>query len=187
MPEPIPGTVGDVLGAAGAPIALTFRGASHPVSYPTLRVLDRAEKLVAMRASAAIAELADVLPTEELAEQKRELNSMIRSKQHGTGGKLWAEEFGQDGGMRGVLIMLWCCLEEARDGKPKESLPPPVAFDDMPLLLSESPDVFAVMGIVVPDFIRAAGTRRRLPAASLDSLQSQFGEAVAALQAARKA
>lgn len=177
MPESKTATVGDVLGSSGAPLCLTYLGKSHPVSPPTLRVLDRVEKFVAKRAAESLAELASVLSPAELQRQQKSLDTAIRAREYATGGELWAAEFRSDGGNRGMLIMLWCCLEEAREStKRPTELPPPIPFDDMPTVLQESPDAGTVMAMVLPDFSRAVGKRRRLPAAMMDTLENHLKE-----------
>lgn len=177
--QPVPGTVGDVLGNAGVVVSLTYMGRPHPVSYPTPRVLDRVEKLVAQRASAAIAELADVLPPAEHQSAKDRFHELLLAKEHGTGGKLWVKEFEADGGLRGVLMMLWACLEEGRDiSKDKAKLAPPIPFEDMATVLQESPDAQTAILMVLPDFIRAAGQRRKFPAAMIAEMESRIRESI---------
>lgn len=158
-----PVTAGDLLGSAGVPIFLTYRGKQYPVSPPTLRVLDRIEKLVVRRAIDSIEALQDVLTPAEYAAQSQELNSLIRAKEHGTGGKLWATEFTAEGGLRGVMLLLWACLEEARDPKVEG-----IDFEDMPQVFAESPDASAIVAQVMPDFTRAVGQRRKIPTAKLE-------------------
>jgi hypothetical protein len=173
MAEPT-ASAGDVLGAAGAPVSLRFDGKEYPVAYPTLRAIDRIEKLVA--------ELADVLTPQEMAEAKADLQQKVRAKQHATGGSMWLEEFGADGGARGLLLMFWACLEEAREKVPLATRPDPIPFDEMPRLLAESPDAMNAVALVLPDFTRAVGAKLKLPAASRAKLEERMRDGVAELQ-----
>lgn len=161
---------GDLLGASGVPLSLRFDGREHPVSYPTLRVLDRVEKLVVRRAIDAIEELATVLSREEMAAARAELNSMVRAREHATGGRLWAQEFGADGGLRGLQLLLWACMEEGREALPIAERGQPVPFDDMPTIMAESPDAGSVIAQVLPDFTAAVGKKRKIPAAKLQQM-----------------
>jgi hypothetical protein len=181
MAEPT-ASAGDVLGAAGAPVSLRFDGKEYPVAYPTLRAIDRIEKLVVRRATDAIAELADVLTPQEMAEAKADLQQKVRAKQHATGGSMWLEEFGADGGARGLLLMFWACLEEAREKVPLATRPDPIPFDEMPRLLAESPDAMNAVALVLPDFTRAVGAKLKLPAASRAKLEERMRDGVAELQ-----
>lgn len=173
-------SAGDALGAAGAPVRLTFRGHTHPVSPPTARVIDRVEKLVAFRVNAAAHELADTLPAADAHALRQSVLDDLKARRHATGGPLWAAEFAGDGGQRGTWLMLFACLEEGRAEEPeKDSLPPPLAFEDMPDVLAESPDAAAVVAVLLPDFIRAAGRKGRLPAAAVQRITEQAVKALA--------
>lgn len=163
-------SAGDVLGGAGVPLELTYKGRKHPVSPPTLAVLDRVEKAVAARAAAAVGELADVLPPKDFADLKADLMAKLRAKEHATGGVLWQAEFAADGGLRGLQLVLWACLEDARErAADKATLPPPVPFEQLPDVFADSPDAEAVAAVLLPDFFRAAAKRRRVPAAAVES------------------
>lgn len=180
--DPAPLSTGDVLGEAGVPVSLTFRGRPHPVSPPVPRVIDRVEKLVAFRANAAANDLADALPPADAAALKASVLADLKARQHATGGTLWAAEFGADGGQRGTHLMLFACLEDAREqAKDPTALPPPIPFDDMADVLAESPDAAAVVAVMLPDFLRAAGKRRKFPAATVERMVAQ---AVRSLKAA---
>ena len=175
---------GDLLGSAGVPLSVTYRGHQHPVSPPTLAVLDRVEKLVAARQNAAVNDLEGVLPAADHAELKADLMAQLKAREHRTGGRLWAAEFAADGGQRGLCLMLWGCLEEARSqaADPK-SLPPATPFDDVPALLRESPDAEMVAAVLLPDFISAVGQRRNLPAAAVGEMIRRYQEALAKAKA----
>lgn len=177
MPDESPSTVplGKVLGAAGAPMTLTYNGKEHPVSPANLRVHDRVEKFVAKLASAELAELKDTLPPEEFEAMRGELGSLIRKGEHKTLGKLWLEQIYADGGARGILIMLHCCLEEARDSakRPKE-LPAPIPFGDLNDVLQDSPDAREVLAVMVPDFFRVAATNKRIPKEKRAELETKI-------------
>ena len=162
------GTVGDVLGIAGVPMTITYEGKQHPVSPPTLRVLDRVEKLVAQRAMAAVNEMADYLSTADYTAQKEALEGLLRTRQHATLGKLWAEEFKTSSGL---TLLYWACLEEARDQSPNpKQLPPQIPLDKMSKLLRESPDATMVFMIVVPSFIQAVGEKANLPLSQIEEM-----------------
>lgn len=161
--------LGGLLGDSGAPLALTFRDRSHPISPPTAAVLDRVEKLVALRANEMAEEMARTLPPAAARRHADRLDAKLGAGQHKTGGELWAAEFEADGGARGLQLILFCCLEDARArAADKDALPKAIPFDDIPTVLDESPDAGVVAKLLLPDFFRAAGARRKLPAAEVD-------------------
>lgn len=175
-----PASAGDLLGSAGVPLSITFRDKAHPVSPPTLAVLDRVEKLVAVRQNEAVNELDGVLPPEDVETNRQDLMAKLRAKEHRTGGKLWATEFAADGGARGLCLMLWACLEEGRkQASDPKTLPPAIAFDDIPAVLAESPDAQMVAAVLLPSFMQAVGERRKLPAAAVAEMVERYRAALA--------
>ena len=164
---------GDVLGAAGATLTVTYRDKKHPVSRPTARVLDRVEMLVAQNQNAAANDLAGVLPPKDVAAMKADLMTKLRAREHVTGGSLWASEMEADGGMRGLQMVFWSCLEEAREkASDKAGLPPPIKIEEIPAVLAESPDAEMVARLLLPDFFQAAQRRRGVPAAKITTPQA---------------
>ena len=157
---------GDVLGAAGATLTVTYKDRQHPVSRPTARVLDRVEMLVAQNQNAATNEMAGILPAKDAAAMKADLMTKLRAREHATGGTLWAAEMEADGGMRGLQMVFWSCLEDARErSADKAGLPPPIKIEEIPAVLAESPDAEMVARLLLPDFFQAAQRRRGVPAA----------------------
>jgi len=165
------GTVGDMLGASGSTLTLTWNGVKYPVAYPTLKVTDRVEKLVARRALDEIAALKEILSQGEFAEMKAELNSQIRAGQHGSGGAMWVAEFTADGGSRGLCFILWASLAEARESLPpaERAKIPEIAFDDIPKVIEESEDAAMVLAMISPDFVKAVGIRKRINTAKMEA------------------
>lgn len=164
-----PTSAADILGVSGTPVTITYKGQRHPISPPVATVLDLVEQTVARRALQAIQDDAEFMPPEWTAEQRAQLGALMRQREHATGGKLWAAEFSADGGMRGLQLVLWACLEDARTrAKDKATLPPAIPFDDMTTVLAESPDAGAVAELWMPDFFKAAGKRRKMPAAVVE-------------------
>lgn len=164
-----PTSAGDILGGSAIPLTITFRGKTHTVSPPTLAVLDRVEKLVAMQAAESIREQAEYMPPEWVKQQEDKLGAMLRVREHRTGGKLWQEAFEADGGLRALQLMLFACLEEARAGTAdQQSLPPPIRFESIPDLLAESAEAGTVANLLLPDFFRAAAKRRKASAAAVE-------------------
>lgn len=154
-------TAGDVL---GTPLSLTYRGHVHPVWRPTLRVLDRVEELVALRAVDAC-ERQKFLPPKVYAELKDGVYARLRAEEHATGGSLWQEQFQADGGARGLLLILAACLAEARDkAADKSTLPPPIPFDDLTDVLNEAPEGAAVGRAILKSFFSLCAKRKRAPA-----------------------
>lgn len=177
--DPLPASAGDVLGAAGTPLTLTYRGQAHPASPATLAVVDRVEKLVAARQTAAVSELEGVLSPAELADLRRDLRAGLKAREHATGGSMWASEMGADGGTRGLMLILFACLEQAREtAKDPKSLPPPISFEDMTTVLFESPDAAEVAALLMPDFFLRVGERKKLPPATVQKLVADYQEAV---------
>lgn len=164
-----PTSAADILGVSGTPVFITYKDQQHPISPPVATVLDLVEQTVARRALAAIRKDAEFMPPEWTAGQEKDLGAMMRQREHATGGTLWAAEMGADGGMRGLQLVLWASLEDARNRtKDKTTLPPAIPFDDIPAVLEESPDAGAVANLLLPDFFRAAGKRRKMPAAVVE-------------------
>ncbi len=162
-----PTSAADILGVAGAPMFITYRGHQHPVSPPVATVLDLVEQTVARRALEQIKADAEFMPPEWTAKQEKDLGALMRQREHATGGSLWAAEMGAEGGVRGLQLILWASLEDARRrAKDKAALPPAIKFDDIPDVLEESPDAEAVANLLLPAFFKATGKRLKLPAAA---------------------
>lgn len=189
MPDDSPQTVplSRILGAAGAPMTLTYNGHEHPVAPATLRVLDRVEKMVAKLASSELAALKDALDAAEYADLRGDFGAMLRAGDHKTYGKIWMEQIYAEAGTRGVRIVLFCCLEEGRDlsKRPKE-LPDALPFDAMFDVLQNSPDAKEVLAIMVPDFFRATLEDKRIPKEKRAELTQKLGEIAAGLLAGFK-
>lgn len=164
--EAAPATAGDVI---GSPLTLTYKGNAHPVSRPVLRVLDRVEELVALRAVAANERQSKYLPAAVSARREKELFAKLDACENATGGKLWQAEFEADGGARGLQLILFACLEVGREkAKDKESLPPPIPFEDITDVLNQSPEAAYVSRAVVRGFFTRAAERRKIPAAQVE-------------------
>lgn len=162
------GTVGDVLGSAGVPMTITYEGKQHPVSPPTLRVLDRVEKLVARLAVDSITKLADILAPVDYAARMAALQDKLETNAYGTMQPLWLATVRTAGGLSAIY---WACLQEARESAPdKKALPPEIPFDKMATLLRESPDAATVFVMVVPNFFEAAFEKAELPVAQTQPL-----------------
>lgn len=160
-----PATAGDVL---GTPLSLTYQGHTHPVWRPTLRVLDRVEELVAQRAVAAC-ERQKFLPPKVYAELKERLYAKLGAEEHATGGSLWQDQFNADGGARGLSLILFCCLAEARDrAADKSALPPAIPFEDLPAVLNEAPEAARVGRALLKGFFKLAAGKRKIPAAAVE-------------------
>lgn len=170
-------SAGDVL---GTPLSLTYKGHTHPVWRPTLRVLDRVEELVAQRAVAAAEKQAKYLPPKTVAKREKELFAKLDAEENATGGKLWQGEFQGDGGARGMCLILFACLEEARSKTAdKSALPPAIPFDDVAEVLNESPEAAAVGKVLLKSFFSLAARRKKTPVAAVEKAMAEVEEMAA--------
>lgn len=164
--EVVPATAGDVL---GTPLSVTYKGGVHPVCRPTLAVLDRVEEMVALRAVRECEKQAKYLPAAVSARREKELFAKLDAAENASGGRLWQAEMEADDGARGFYLMLYACLQVGREkAKDKDSLPPPVAFEDMPDLVATAPEMAVVSRAVVRGFFTKVAERRRLPAGAVE-------------------
>jgi hypothetical protein len=177
-----PLSAGDLLGSDGVPNAVTHDGRSHPLAPPDmLGVLERVEATIAQQAVAELGRQAAFMPKEWTAKREKDLMRRLGLREHRTGGAMWAEEFEADGGTRGVLLVLYACLVEGRDlAKDKAALPPPIAFDDLPGVLLQSPDAKTVAALLVPDFFGKVAGVRNLPPEAVAAMVAEFQRVAAA-------
>lgn len=156
------------MGAAGAPLSITFRGKTHPVSPPTAAVLDLVEKKVVELAEANVEEMAGTLSPKRVEAMRDKFDALVRKREHATGGVLWREQMEADGGQRGANLMLWACLEMARlKAADPKALPPAIKLEAVTDVLQESPDAGRVAGLIVEGFMVEAGKRRKVPASEI--------------------
>jgi hypothetical protein len=152
------------MGNDGTPHTLRWNGRDYPVGEPCPAVVDRIEKHVIRAALDGLEEAKGAMTPAEQRRADDALQAAIRTRQHRPGGALWAAEMAADGGVRGLVLMLWSCMAEAHEGKDR---PPPTPDDVWAMYHEANAEVLAAAALVLPDFTRRAGERRKLPPAAI--------------------
>ena len=155
--NPIQATVGDSLGNAGQCCqTIEHGGTVFEFVYPCPATIARLEQLVAKTALANVAELATALEPQAYAELKNDVMGKIQAKKHAFGGELF---FQVTSTPDGPAMFLWSYL------RPNSTF----TLEQIRELMQERADDCARVALMLtPDFCRAAGKLRNLPAALID-------------------
>lgn len=157
--NPTHGTVGESLGNAGQCFATIEHGSTvFEFVYPCPASVARLEQLVAKTALENVAELAGVLEPATFAELKADVLGKIQAKKHGFGGELFHQITST---ADGPVMFLWSYL------RPNSTF----TLDQVRALIEEKGEECAAVAVqITPDFCRAAGRLRNLPAAVVERL-----------------
>lgn len=141
-------SIGDVLGSAGEPPIIVWKGKEYKVAYPTLATLDRMEKLIARRAMNELKELQGAIPDDQYMVLSDQIQSLIVARHYRVGGQLWAKMVS---GPEGILLYLQSYLQEHQ---------PTISEDDVKHMAADEPkQVQNAIAMVTPHFLALAGAR----------------------------
>lgn len=164
MSEPV-ASVGDVLGAAGEPMAVLWAGRTYRLGPPTVATLARLEELVLETAEAEIA----AQPARRRKRMEDRLEDHIMSRAYRVGGELYQRVMeGPDGGTLFVAALV------------REHHPGFAPADAKRMAAEEPGRVRRALAAVTPTFLRLVGEQQgatpdqiaRNVAQALDSLAS---------------
>ncbi len=147
----VPPSVGDVLGASGAPPTVTSNGKTWKVGYPTGGAKDRLEKLIVADAWENI-QAAKLGVPEVDDEMVKSFHTSVRNREYRTGGSLWSAAFSRlDGQVKFYLSLI-------------QEHHPEATAEDVVALMADQPDEFmTAMEIVTPRFFFVVAEAMGLP------------------------
>lgn len=167
-------TVGMALGNAGPRIKLEHNGIVFEFFYPCMAGVAKLEQLVAKIALQNVNELQSALDPIDFAALKADVMAKIQAKKHAFGGELFLQI---TSGTDSAAMFLWSylpvdsaiTLEQVRD-----------------LLAVQNEECTRVALELTPDFCRAAGKLRNIPAATMERILAAVENDKATQEARRK-